>query len=158
MEEEGVILGFPLGLKPGSTLRYLVKVPDRAYHGGTSKNNPLVGLGGASPNLTLQQSGRCPHPTHREDRENVVHCLRPVINAHWRIMVHILTPFPFHHSLELCNCETQHTADTQTIPILIICCPEAIYKHQWLILPAAPQLPGAAHQLVPQAIPNRETL
>lgn len=155
-KEEGVIPGLSLCLKLGSTFRYLVK-----RHTLTGQNTE-VELKTTFlwvwelPHQTLpgQQSGRCPHPTHRE---NVVHCLRAGINACWRIMVHILVPFPFCHSLQLCNCETQHTADTQTIPILIICCPEAIYKHQWLVLPVALQLPGAAHQLSLQVIPNRNT-
>ena len=56
LEEEGVIAGLSLGLKQGSALQKVPgeeACPDSAQHGGATKTTPLVGLGGASPNLTI---------------------------------------------------------------------------------------------------------
>ena len=56
VEGEGVIPGLSLGLKQGSALQKVPgeeACPDSAHHGCATKTTPLVGLGGASPNLTI---------------------------------------------------------------------------------------------------------
>jgi len=79
--------------------------------------------------LSVQRSQRCPCPTHRQDTENVHHYLAVEIRARWRGTAHTLTPLLPPPSLQLCS-KTQHAADIETIPILIIPCPEAICKCQ----------------------------
>lgn len=145
VEEESVIPGLSLSLKQGSTLQKVLgeeACPDSAHHGGATKTTTLMVLGGASPNLTIAMEWEMSLSTHRKDREKVLHCLRLVISAHWRIMVHIQTPLLLLHSPWLCN-ETWHTTDRQTIPILINPCPQAIYKHQCLGPVRSPSATGS---------------
>lgn len=56
MEEEAVIPGLSLALKQERALQKVPgeeACPDSAHHGGATKTTTLVGLGGASPNLTV---------------------------------------------------------------------------------------------------------
>lgn len=134
VEEEGVIPGLSLGLKQGSALQKVPGEearPDSAHHGRATKTTLSWVWELPHQTFPLQQSGRCPRPTRRKDRGKVSHRLRVVIHAHCRIMMHILTLLLLLNSPRLCN-ETQHATNRQPIPILIIPCPQAIYKHQWL--------------------------